>query len=144
REVGLAKIRGEDVSKLRPEIKVEEYEAGGGTEIFISFEDQDFLVGFLRLRIPSEKAHRPEVVRAGVIRELHVYGPQIPVGEKGGDAYQHKGLGSLLLRRAEEITAERFGLKKIVVLPGVGVRGYYRKRGYRRLPSSPYMIKKIC
>jgi len=30
------------------------------------------------------------------------------------------------------------------VLPGVGVRGYYRKRGYRRLPSSPYMMKRIA
>ncbi|MCX8181769.1 MAG: tRNA uridine(34) 5-carboxymethylaminomethyl modification radical SAM/GNAT enzyme Elp3 [Candidatus Methanomethyliaceae archaeon] len=143
REVGLARIRGEDVSDLRPEIKIEEYLAGGGTELFISLEDRDFLVGFLRLRIPSERAHRPEVIGAGIIRELHIYGPQIPVGERDRDAYQHRGLGTILLKKAEEIVGEKFGLKKIVVLPGIGVRGYYRKRGYRRLPSSPYMVKRL-
>jgi elongator complex protein 3 len=144
REVGLARVRGEDVSNLRPEIKVEEYAAGGGIELFISLEDQDFLVGFLRLRVPSERAHRPEVIGAGVIRELHIYGPQIPVGEKSREAYQHHGLGATLLSKAEEIARDRFGLKRIVVLPGVGVRGYYRKKGYRRLPSSPYMMKRIA
>ncbi|MEM4216807.1 MAG: tRNA uridine(34) 5-carboxymethylaminomethyl modification radical SAM/GNAT enzyme Elp3 [Candidatus Methanomethylicaceae archaeon] len=143
REVGLARIRGEDVSNLRPEIKVDEYAASEGTELFISLEDRDLLVGFLRLRIPSERAHRPEVIGAGVIRELHIYGPQIPVGERSRDGYQHQGLGAALLRKAEETTLERFGLKKIVVLPGVGVRGYYRKRGYRKLPSSPYMVKRL-
>ncbi len=143
REVGLARIRGEDASNLRPEIQVEEYRAGGGTEIFISLEDRGFLVGFLRLRIPSERAHRSEIRNAGVIRELHIYGPQIPVGEKGRDAFQHLGLGSRLLKKAEEMTYGDFGLENIIVLPGVGVREYYRKKGYRRLPSSPYMSKKL-
>jgi len=143
REVGLARIRGEDVSNLRPMIEVEEYEAGGGTEVFISLEDRDLLVGFLRLRVPSERAHRPEVNGAGVIRELHIYGPQIPVGERSTESYQHRGFGSFLLKRAEEMTLERFGLRRIVVLPGVGVRSYYRKRGYRRLSSSPYMMKRL-
>ncbi|MGQ9759215.1 MAG: tRNA uridine(34) 5-carboxymethylaminomethyl modification radical SAM/GNAT enzyme Elp3 [Candidatus Methanomethylicaceae archaeon] len=143
REAGLAQIRGEDVSDLRPEVKVEEYAAGGGTEVFISLEDKDFLIGFLRLRIPSEYAHRQEIHGTGIIREIHIYGPQIPVGEKSEMGYQHRGLGSELLRKAEEITKERFGMDKIVVLPGVGVRGYYRRRGYRKLRSSPYMLKRL-
>ena len=36
------------------------YEASEGTEIFISAEDQenDVLIGYLRLRIPSAGAHK--------------------------------------------------------------------------------------
>jgi len=55
----------------------EEYQAGGGQEIFISHEDviSDILIGFLRLRIPSGRAHRSEVdEKTALIRELHVYG----------------------------------------------------------------------
>jgi elongator complex protein 3 len=145
REVGLAKIRGNRIDDLKPEIAVESYEAGGGTEKFISIEDmeKDLLVGFLRLRIPSEKAHRREVQNSGVIRELHIYGPQIPVGESGAFGYQHRGWGSLLLQKAEEVVRKEYSLKRIVVLPGAGVRGYYRQRGYRMVPSSPFMVKKL-
>ena len=145
REVGLAKIRGDKIDGLKPEIVIESYEAGGGTEKFISVEDRerDLLVGFLRLRIPSEKAHRREVQSSGVIRELHIYGPQISVGESGASGYQHRGWGSLLLQKAEEVVREGYGLSRIVVLPGVGVRGYYRQRGYRMVPSSPFMVKKL-
>lgn len=143
REVGLAKIRGEEIVNLNPKIYVEKYEANKGCEIFISLEDGYYLIGFLRLRIPSEFAHRKEVRNSGVIRELHIYGPQVPVGEKNEEAYQHKGYGSILLRKAEEITMNEFDLKRIVVLPGVGVRDYYRKRGYRKIPQSQYMIKHL-
>ncbi|MCC6013367.1 MAG: tRNA uridine(34) 5-carboxymethylaminomethyl modification radical SAM/GNAT enzyme Elp3 [Candidatus Verstraetearchaeota archaeon] len=145
REIGLAKIRKEEIFDINPSIEVEEYNASKGVEFFISLEDKnkDYLIGFLRLRIPSEYAHRREVKNAGVIRELHVYGPQVPVGEKLEDAYQHKGYGTMLLNKAEEIVLNEFNLKKIVVLPGVGVRDYYRKRGYRKLPNSPYMMKKL-
>jgi len=130
---------------LKPEIAIESYEAGGGTEKFISIEDRerDLLVGFLRLRIPSEKAHRREVRNSGVIRELHIYGPQIPVGESGASGYQHRGWGSLLLQKAEEVVREEYGLRRVAVLPGVGVRGYYRQRGYRMVPSSPFMVKRL-
>jgi len=145
REVGLAKIRGGRIDGLKPEIAIESYEAGGGTEKFISIEDRerDLLVGFLRLRIPSEKAHRREVRNSGVIRELHIYGPQIPVGESGASGYQHRGWGSLLLQKAEEVVREEYGLRRVAVLPGVGVRGYYRQRGYRMVPSSPFMVKRL-
>ncbi|MDH5806139.1 MAG: tRNA uridine(34) 5-carboxymethylaminomethyl modification radical SAM/GNAT enzyme Elp3 [Candidatus Methanomethylicaceae archaeon] len=144
REIGLAKIKGEEIVNLNPKINIEKYEAGKGIELFISLEDGDYLIGFLRLRFPSEFAHRKEVKNAGVIRELHIYGPQVPIGMKNEEAYQHKGYGSILLNKAEEITKNEFDLNKIIVLPGVGVRDYYRKRGYRKLPSSQYMIKYLA
>ena len=121
------------------------YEASGGTEVFLSVEDvkRDILIGFLRLRIPSSKAHRWEVdERTAIVRELHVYGPEVPVGERGL-WWQHRGYGSLLLREAERIALEEFGESKMLIISGVGVREYYRKRGYRKLKGSFYMYKRL-
>ena len=65
---------------------VERYRASEGEELFLSFEDveKDILIGLLRLRLPSEKVHRPEAkaARAMLVRELHVYGPLVPVGDR--------------------------------------------------------------
>jgi elongator complex protein 3 len=123
----------------------ETYCAGEGTEEFLSFEDMksDLLIGFLRLRIPSSKAHRREVKGAGVVRELHIYGQQVAVGERGGPGFQHRGFGAKLLEEAERIARDEYGLQRMAVLPGVGVRGYYRARGYRKAPSSPFMVKAL-
>lgn len=119
------------------------YEAGGGIEEFLAVEDtrNDIIIGFLRMRIPSEKAHRPEIDQhTAIIRELHVYGPELPVGEHGF-SWQHRGWGSKLLLEAERIAVEKYDVKKILVLSGIGVREYYRKHGYYRPPNSPYMHK---
>jgi elongator complex protein 3 len=42
---------------------------------------------------------------------------------------------------AEIIAKKEFKLDKIAVISGVGVRGYYRKLGYKLKDS--YMIKKL-
>jgi len=120
-----------------------DYEASGGHEVFLSFEDavRDLIYGFLRLRVPSERAHRWEVDnKTAIVRELHVYGPATPVGEEG-EWWQHKGLGSKLLAEAEKIAAEEFDAKKILVISGIGAREYYFKRGYSRLKGSFYVVK---
>ncbi|MBC7120799.1 MAG: tRNA uridine(34) 5-carboxymethylaminomethyl modification radical SAM/GNAT enzyme Elp3 [Candidatus Methanosuratus sp.] len=145
REVGIAETKGFKTSGLEPKIKVEAYEAGGGQEEFVSVMDtkSDLLIGFLRLRAPSEEAHRKEVKGAAVIRELHVYGRQVPVGKRDDAGFQHHGWGTELLRRAEEIATEKYDLKRIVVLPGAGVKGYYRKRGFSKIMSSPFMEKEL-
>jgi elongator complex protein 3 len=54
---------------------------------------------------------------------------------------QHIGLGKKLILEAEKITREEFNLKKIVVISGVGVRGYYRKLGYKL--KDTYMVKNL-
>lgn len=122
------------------------YEASRGIEEFLAVEDvkNDIIIGFLRLRIPSEKAHRPEIDgRTAIIRELHIYGPQVPVGEKPLFEWQHQGWGSRLLREAERIAREEYDVKKMLVLSGIGVREYYRRHGYYRPSWSPYMHKNI-
>ncbi|MEM4499257.1 MAG: tRNA uridine(34) 5-carboxymethylaminomethyl modification radical SAM/GNAT enzyme Elp3 [Sulfolobales archaeon] len=143
REVGKLIRRG-----LRPtniELLVTEYRASGGEEVFISAEDlvNDVIVGFVRVRIPSENVFRPEIDgKTAIVRELHVYGPQLPVGMKATwlDT-QHLGIGARLLRKAEEVVLEKYGRTKILVLSGVGAREYYRKLGYSRDRDSPYMKK---
>ncbi len=122
-----------------------DYAASGGREIFLSFEDEnETLFALLRLRIQDfdpVKGRRGEIV--GMIRELHVYGPEVPLGGEipVEPAAQHKGLGRMLLAEAERIAKEEFGARRILVLSGVGVRRYYYNLGYRY--CGPYMMKEL-
>jgi elongator complex protein 3 len=122
-----------------------DYAASAGREIFLSFEDksQDALIGFIRLRIPSKSTHRSEITSdSAIIRELHVYGIEIPIGKEGKHAAQHSGFGEKLLREAERIARKEFGKKKLVIISGIGAREYYRKFGYSN--DGPYMGKNIA
>ena len=147
REVGHVKReRGVDPNLDDVELVVERYSASEGEELFLSFEDvkQDILIGLLRLRYPSEKAHRSEAksARATLVRELHVYGPLVPVGDQGpASAWQHRGYGTRLLEEAEQISREEFDARRIIVLAGIGTRNYYRRFGYER--DGPYMVKEL-
>jgi elongator complex protein 3 len=105
--------------------------------------ENDVLIGYLRLRIPSEKAHRPEIkaIPCAIVRELHVYGPLVPVGKHLAKAWQHKGYGGILLGEAERITQEECGLKKILVISALGTKQYYKRFGYDY--DGPYVAKKL-
>ncbi len=109
------------------------YKASNGEELFISLEDeqQDVLVGYLRLR-DIVNPHRPELQREPcmIIRELKVLGREASLGERSPEAYQHRGYGKKLIIEAERICSEEFGKKRIFVLSGVGVKPYYRKVGF--------------
>lgn len=136
REIGLSKQKT-DISEFK--IKKLEYNASKGKELFLSFEDNTLLAGFIRLRIP-EKSHRKEITeKTAMIRELHVYGSEVRIEHKG--EVQHKGVGRALLQEAEKIAKERFDKKRMVIISGVGVREYYRKKGYKLL--GPYMAKSL-
>jgi elongator complex protein 3 len=116
------------------EVLTRKYVASGGEEVFISAEDveNDVLIGYLRLRIPSEKAHRWEVKAkpCSIVRELHVYGPLVPVGKHLAKAWQHKGFGGVLLGEAERLSREDYGLGKVLVISALGTKQYYRRFGY--------------
>ncbi|MFP4567769.1 MAG: tRNA uridine(34) 5-carboxymethylaminomethyl modification radical SAM/GNAT enzyme Elp3 [Candidatus Woesearchaeota archaeon] len=115
-----------------------EYSASGGVEFFISLNDAgDSLLGFVRLRFPSQHLRSEISVGSALIRELHVYGAASPINESDSNA-QHKGFGRRLMQKAEEIAKNR-GFNKMVVISGVGVREYYKKLGY--VLEGPYMIK---
>jgi len=121
------------------------YEASEGEEIFISAEDPEsnVLIGYLRLRVPSAKAHRPEIraVPSAIVRELHVYGPLVPVGKHLARAWQHKGYGSILLSEAERVAREDYDLKKLLVISALGTKQYYMRFGYER--DGVYVSKKL-
>jgi elongator complex protein 3 len=123
-----------DLSKVK--IMTTRYEASEGQEVFISAEDPEnsVLVGYLRLRIPSAKAHRSEIEAApsAIVRELHVYGPLVPVGKHLARAWQHKGYGAILLSEAERLSREDYDLKKLLVISALGTKQYYARFGYER------------
>ncbi|MBM3200494.1 tRNA uridine(34) 5-carboxymethylaminomethyl modification radical SAM/GNAT enzyme Elp3 [Candidatus Woesearchaeota archaeon] len=118
-----------------------DYQASGGKEVFLSFEDvkNDVILGFCRLRKPYKPFRKEITYNSAGIRELHVYGESTPIGKKG--AVQHKGYGKKLLQEAERIAEKEFDAKKILVISGVGVREYYKKQGYKR--DGAYMSKKL-
>ncbi|MCK4670135.1 MAG: tRNA uridine(34) 5-carboxymethylaminomethyl modification radical SAM/GNAT enzyme Elp3 [Nanoarchaeota archaeon] len=122
----------------KQELIINNYEASGGQEFFISIEDRNHIYGFLRMRLPA-KALRKEITKdSALIRELHVYGAAAQIGKRG--EIQHKGMGKLLLQTAEDL-AKKNKKKKMVVISGIGVKNYYKKKGYKK--EGPYMVKKI-
>ena len=145
REAGHRLLRdGVRVDEENVRLGVLRYEASEGEEFFISYEDvaNDILIGFIRLRWPSQVL-RKELEGAALVRELHVYGRMLPVGLKEGDgwSWQHRSYGSRLLREAERVAVEELDARKVAVISGVGVRRYYYMRGYRL--DGPYVSKRV-
>ena len=121
------------------------YAASEGEEIFISAEDPEnnVLIGYLRLRIPSTRAHRPEInsMPSALVRELHVYGPMVPVGKHLTRAWQHKGYGATLLNAAERVAQDKYDLKKLLITSALGTKQYYKRFGYSR--DGVYVSKEL-
>ena len=101
-------------------LKTTKYKASKGDEYFLEMVNKkDILFGLLRLRIVGGRA---------IIREVHVYGKSLRLGDKNIMGAQHSGLGKQLIEEAEKIAR---GCKGIQIISGVGVRQYYKKLGYR-------------
>ena len=113
-----------------------DYEAADGREVFLSFEDEaETLFGLLRMRVSPLGSGG----NSALIRELHVYGPEVPLSQQNEEAAQHKGLGRALLQEAERIAAEEFRVNVMRVLSGIGAREYYADFGYHL--EGDYMLK---
>ena len=137
REYGHRAREGREIGE--PRLTRMDYEAAGGKEVFLSFEDEtETLFGLLRLRIQPGAGGG----NTAVIRELHVYGPEVPLTEQREGAAQHRGLGKALLAEAERIAGEEFGIARMSILSGVGAREYYRSEcGYSL--QGDYMVKEL-
>lgn len=125
---------------------IKRYKASKGEEIFFSYEnlDRSNLYGILRLRIPSQKNNLSKfkvLKKAGLIRELHVYGPALRIKKRNKTKPQHQGIGRKLMEEAEKFVQNKTNLNKIAVISGIGVRSYYEKLGYSLEGS--YMVKTI-
>jgi len=114
-----------------------DYDASQGKEVFLSYEnkEEDYLVGYLRLRKPSVFAHRPELNdgKTMIVREIKVVGELVPKDSKPYryTQIQHRGFGKLLMENAEKISFEEFDAKKLAVISGIGARDWFYKMGYK-------------
>jgi len=139
REIGFALRKALEENKkinLNLNLKVTKYKASGGEEYFLEIINKnDILFGLLRLRIFKE-----EKMKKAIIRELHVYGQSLKLGQKLKIASQHQGLGKWLMSEAEKIVKKQ-KIKELRIISGVGVREYYRKLGYKL--EDTYMVKNI-
>ena len=150
REYGIAK-KSLNINKNKFEdIKLyrNDYEASNGQETFLSYENkkEDYLVAYLRLRKPSEYAHRPELNDGNtmIVREVKVVGELVPKDKKPlrNTQLQHRGFGKLLMKNAEKIAYEEFDAKKLAVISGIGVRSWFYELGYDL--DGNYVSKRLC
>jgi len=142
REVGLNRINAIDPGSFM--MKRIDYRASNGLEVFLSWEDDEgHIAGFLRLRLPSERAHRREIrgEDSALVRELRVYGQELGFGERDDAQWQHRGIGRRLMEEAERAAREEFDRRKAVVISAVGTRAYYQRLGYSL--EGPYMVKRL-
>jgi len=132
--------RKREINWDKVEIKINEYGASNGTEYFISAEDteNDLIIGFIRMRFPSESLREEITTSSAIIRELHVYGVATNIGAEG--SVQHKGFGKKLLKKAEEI-AKQNKKNKMIIISGIGVKKYYYNLGYEK--EGPYVTKSL-
>ncbi len=138
REYGIAKKSVTIEENKFENIKLyrHDYDASNGQEIFLSYENKKdaYLVAYLRLRKPSEYAHRRELNdgKTMVVREVKVVGELVPIDKKPNKKtqLQHRGFGKLLMKNAEKIALEDFDSKKLAVISGIGVRNWFYELGY--------------
>lgn len=138
-------VRHRPVAEADLHLEVLSYETDATEERFISFvSGDDHLAGFLRLSLPRPEVspeEQPQELRgAAVIREVHVYGPALGIGDDSAGEAQHRGLGARLIAEAER-QVRAAGYRQLAVIAAVGTRGYYRRFGFEL--GELYMAKAV-
>ncbi|UCH89416.1 MAG: tRNA uridine(34) 5-carboxymethylaminomethyl modification radical SAM/GNAT enzyme Elp3 [Thermoplasmata archaeon] len=165
REVGQNLENDKELDENNFKLHKVDYDASGGREAFISIDDKkyDFLIAFVRLRMPDENVLEdvgqpkvPEGIKDfAFVRELKVFGQLVPIssnplkikpaqplkdgGGPGSKEWQHKGYGRALMEAAEKFAVEEWDINNILVNSGIGAREYYKKLDY--IPHGHYMAK---
>lgn len=143
REIRAREIRGEKFDPNQIKLLIVEYQTSVSQEKFLQFvvpvAGKEKLLGFLRLSLPTQKPLIAELENGALIREIHVYGAVVPIGEKGEQRAQHLGLGTRLIGEAKKI-AQAAGYQKLSVISAVGTREYYRKKGFTDGELYQFMI----
>jgi elongator complex protein 3 len=131
RDIRAREVRGQAVRPESVRIEPLVYDTDRTREVFLqALTPGDLLAGFLRLSLPRDREVAVEVVRdSALLRELHVYGPQRPVGEESRGKAQHGGLGRRLTVEAARLAREA-GFRDLAVISSVGTRAYYRRLGF--------------
>jgi elongator complex protein 3 len=125
-------VRRRSVDAVELQLLVDTYRTDATTEHFLSYETADGrIAGFLRLSLPDQDAALPlpELAGHAMIREVHVYGPAVPIGEESQGEAQHIGLGSRLIETARSM-AGAAGYERLAVISAIGTRAYYARHGF--------------
>ena len=124
-------IKDKKVSREELVLKVTEYETDVAYELFLEFvTESDQIAGFMRLSLLKQDSFIEELTGSAIIREIHIYGQSVEVGEKLSGKAQHIGLGKELIEKSKEI-ARKKGFEKLSVISSVGTREYYRRNGFK-------------
>lgn len=130
RDIRAREIRNQRFDVDRLSLGATEYESGIGRELFLEFTAPgDRIVAFLRMALPSGPGHIEEIADSALIREVHVYGGALALGERSRGRAQHRGLGGRLLAEAAR-RARGAGFRDLAVISAVGTRPYYRRLGF--------------
>jgi elongator complex protein 3 len=118
-------IRGQETVDLaQAHLETVTYDTDATREHFLQYlTPSGHLAGFLRLSLPKAPRDEiliPEIRRAAMIREVHVYGPAQLLGRQGR-GMQHRGLGTHLLEEAARLSVEA-GFEELAVIAAVGTR----------------------
>lgn len=114
------------------QLKIKNYQTSISNEKFLQFVYQDKILAFLRLSLPLSPTNEvsDELNGAAMIREIHVYGRSLAIGQKDhDDKAQHFGFGKKLIAKAAAIS-KKAGFSKLAVISAIGTKEYYRKRGF--------------
>lgn len=126
-------VRAQHIDPEKLQLKKTKYAGGVSDEIFIEFviptQNTEMIAGFLRLSLPTTENFIDELKGCAIIREVHVYGQAVGIGQRDEGKAQHLGLGTKLLAEAKTIAAEA-GFTKLAVISAIGTREYYRQRGF--------------
>jgi len=126
RDIRAREIRGSQFSPEKLRLVDQVYRTSIGDEHFLEFStDDDRLVAFLRLSLPTSPLPDPELRGSALIREVHVYGDSLGLGRRVQGRAQHTGLGRQLIEHAAE-RARAAGFEDLAVISAVGTRVYYR------------------
>jgi elongator complex protein 3 len=132
-DIRAREIRGETFSEADIEFKVTDYTTSVSNEKFLQFivnkNDKEKILAFLRLSLPTVEQGIDELKGSAMIREIHVYGSAVTIGERTQGKVQHLGLGTQLIEKAVHFAKEA-GYKKLNVISAIGTKEYYRKKGF--------------
>lgn len=130
RDIRAREIRHRPLRAEELQLDEQRYRTSCGEEVFLQFiTAQRDIAAFLRLSLPKDAPPVAELCEAAMVRELHVYGQALRLGEAAAGSAQHLGLGTRLLEHAATL-ARAAGYARLAVISATGTRGYYRRRGF--------------
>lgn len=129
-DIRAREIRGQDVQPSSLNMVATEYSTSIGQDVFIELCDgDDRIAGFARLCLPTTEAPLQELQGNALLREVHVYGAALSLGERRGQRAQHQGLGTRLVEEAARRASDA-GYGTLSVISAIGTRDYYRRLGF--------------